>query len=536
MKRLFALAVLIVLFSCFNLPAYAMQSLEGDWIGGLDFGNSWEAVNLHLKSAGRDLTGTIDFPERGRMAVAINRVVVENSRVHIDWKAESGLANLNGQFKDDTITGEVELGQTKASFGFVRIANVDAKIYDQYAGSYQLSHDRFVYVGINNANELRFVDSKTGRTGSLYPSSETTFFLGSTVDIPYPIEGRVEFLKKNGEVTGMTWRENGAPAVSGKRIPHKQEVVTFQNADATLTGTLFLPATTGAHPAVVMVYPGYSFPRRNSYFPYFLTQQNIAVLTLNGKTVAGKPADYQHSSFEERARDALAGVKFLKMRPEINSKQIGLHGASLSSWVVPLASTLSADVAFIILRVGSAIPPPDNILYEIENDLRERNFSDDEIRKTIALRRLCNTTILSNSGWDTFKSEVEKAKNERWFGYARVGWMLSLSLPLDNATLKGLQDPISYEPVAVLERVKVPVLAFNADLDKSVNTKVSLPIMEKALRKSGNKDITIVLLRNASHDLMEAKTGYNSEWVRLERFTPGYWDTMAAWLKKHTGM
>jgi dipeptidyl aminopeptidase/acylaminoacyl peptidase len=61
-----------------------------------------------------------------------------------------------------------------------------------------------------------------------------------------------------------------------------------------------------------MVNPGYSFPRRNAYFPYFFLQQGFAVLTLNGRSVNGKSADYQHSSFEERARDALAGVSFLK--------------------------------------------------------------------------------------------------------------------------------------------------------------------------------------------------------------------------------
>lgn len=194
------------------------------------------------------------------------------------------------------------------------------------------------------------------------------------------------------------------------------------------------------------------------------------------------------------------------------------------------------DVAFIILRVGSAIPPAENIVYEIENDLRERNFSEDDIAKATALRKLANTTILSNTGCDALKAEVERAKNEKWFGYARVGWLSSLSLPPDAATLKGLQDPISYDPVPVLEKVTVPVLAFNGELDKSVNTKVSVPLMERALRKAGNKDFTIIVLPHASHDLMEAQTGYNSEWVRLKREVPGYWETMATWLRKRTGL
>src|SRR5205823_14872324 len=111
-------------------------------------------------------------------------------------------------------------------------------------------------------------------------------------------------------------------------------------------------------------------------------------LQLTGRTVNGKLANYDHSSFEESARDVLAGVEMLKARKDIDPKQIGLHGSSLGAWVAPLAATLSPDVAFLILRVGSAIPVADNILYEIENDVREQGFSEEDIAKTVGLRRL----------------------------------------------------------------------------------------------------------------------------------------------------
>ena len=528
------LASLILLSGFVYTPScLAQSSIEGDWMGGLDSGSSWQYINLHFKSQDQKLVGTLDFPEQGRTGLTLNRIVVEASRVSFEWQGDAGLATFNGQLTDRVIVGEFKQGEAKAKFGAARVANVDPKIYDDYGGSYRLSSDRFIYVGVNNANELRFADSKTGRTGVLYPESESMFFLGSAVDIPYPIEGRVSFSRKNGQVSGLTWTENGTTPITAKKIQHREEAASFNNGDATLNGRLFLPPGQGPHAAIVLVNPGYVFPRKTSYFPYSFLQHGIAVLTLNGKSAGGKPVDYQHSSFEERARDALAGVTYLKAHKAIDAKRIGLHGASLSSWVVPLAATLSPDVAFIILRVGSAIPVAENIPYEIENDLRERNFSEDDIAKATALRRLANKTILSNAGWDALKAEIEKAKNEKWFGYARVGWMSSLTVPPDTATLKGLQDPISYVPVPVLEKVTVPVLVVNAELDKSVNTKVSLPIMEKALRKSGNKDVTILLLPRTSHDLMQAETGYNSEWVRLKRLNPQYWETMSAWLIKH---
>jgi hypothetical protein len=363
-----AAGALALLFSYFcSYPCAAQSALEGDWIGGVDLGSSWQYMNLHFKSANQGVVGTVDFPEQGRMGLALDRIVIETQRVHVEWHGELGLASIDGQLKDGTIAGEFKQGETKATFGLARVANVDPQIYDQYAGSYRLANDRFLYVGVNNANELRFVDSKTGRIGTLYPSSESTFFLGSTVDIPYPIDGTVAFVRDSrGEVSGLLWTENGTRSIPGEKLLHREESVTFRNEEAALSGTLYLPPANGPHPAVVIVNPGYSFPRRNAYFPYFFLQQGFAVLTLNGRSVNGKPADYQHSSFEERARDALPGVRFLKSRMGIDPKHIGLHGASLSAWVVPLASTLSPDVAFIILRVGSAIRPADNIVYEIE--------------------------------------------------------------------------------------------------------------------------------------------------------------------------
>ncbi|MGI9068579.1 MAG: alpha/beta hydrolase family protein [Pyrinomonadaceae bacterium] len=450
------------------------------------------------------------------------------------------MAIYDGEFREGGIIGNFQQGETKATFLLAHVARVDPKIYDRHAGSYKLGRDRFLDIGPDDDSEgrPRFLDSKTNRIGVLYPTSESTFFSGPSLGIPLPVDVQVTFLKNSrGETTGLKWREAGSPIISAKKVnPYKKEVVTFTNGDVILTGTLIQPATKGPHPAIVLVSPGYSLYLKNGPYPYFFVRQGLAFLSLDERRVGGKSADYLHSSFEERARDVLAGVSLLKARKEINPAQIGLWGSSLSSWVAPLAAILSPDVAFLILKVPSALPVTENILYEVESDLREENFSEEDIAKAIALRRLLNTTILTNTGWDTTKAEIEKSRNEKWFAYARVGWVLPMNVPPDSATLKGLRDPISYDPVPVLERVTCPVLVINGELDKSVNTKVSVPVMRAALQKAGNKDFTIVVLPRANHGLAEAKTGYGSEAARVKRYVPGYWDGMAAWLRKHVDL
>jgi dienelactone hydrolase len=533
MKKLIMLSALALWlgYVCAQMCA-AQAALGGVWTGGLDSGTGWLSIEIRFENEKDDVRGSIDVPQFGQMNQPLSQIKVEGSRIHFEWKRDVGTGIFDGEFKDGGLVGNYQRGEVRSTFKLARIVKLPIETHEKYAGAYQMSADRFVHIGPQDESKSWFADTKTNRTGALYPTSETAFFVGSTTIIPLPVEAKIEFVKnRQGAVTGLKWSEGGR-TVFAKRIPHKREELTFKNGDTTLTGVLISPVSKGRHPAIAIATPGYSLFPRPSNFPYFWVTQGFAYLQLTQRTVGGKPANYNQSSFEERARDVLAGVKYLKERADINPRQIGVHGSSLGAWVAPLTSTLSSDVAFLVLRVGSALPVHENILYEVENDLREQKFSEDEISRTVALRRLLNTTILTGSGWETLKAEIEKSRNERWFGYARVGWFSSVAIPPDSPTLKGLQDPINYNPVPVLERVKVPVLAINGELDKSVNTKVSVPIMEQAFQKAGNKDFTIIVLPKASHDLMEAETGYNSEWARQKRQSPDYWNIMAAWLKK----
>ena len=129
-----------------------------------------------------------------------------------------------------------------------------------------------------------------------------------------------------------------------------------------LTASLILPSSTD-HTRTDRVVQGY-FLRRQNGLAYFYSRQ-AGVMTPIRRSVGGSEANYLKSSFEERAREVLAGVEMLKNRSDINPSQIGLYGDSQTAWIAPLASTFSPDVAFLILRVPSALPVTENILYEL---------------------------------------------------------------------------------------------------------------------------------------------------------------------------
>src|SRR6267378_8656566 len=98
MKRMAMIGIFMLL--CFGsrvLPCAAQQSLDGDWIGGIDFGKSWQSINLHFRTDQQVITGTLDLPQQGRNGLPLNRVVLESSHVRIEWQGRSGLAIYEGQ-------------------------------------------------------------------------------------------------------------------------------------------------------------------------------------------------------------------------------------------------------------------------------------------------------------------------------------------------------------------------------------------------------------------------------------------------------
>jgi hypothetical protein len=59
------------------------------------------------------------------------------------------------------------------------------------------------------------------------------------------------------------------------------------------------------------------------------------------------------------------------------------------------------------------------------------------------------------------------------------------------------------------------------------------------LERQGNSGLGVferLIKGEASHDLLEAKTGYNAEYMWLRGYVPGYCNRMSAWLRKHTGL
>lgn len=307
-----------------------------------------------------------------------------------------------------------------------------------------------------------------------------------------------------------------------------EEEIRFQNGEATLVGTLVKPNRPGKYPAVVFTHGSGNQTRTEDFYrsrAYLFARHGIAALIYDRRGKGASTGGGENVSFPALADDALAGVRTLKLRADINPKQIGVSGFSQGGYVSPLAAARSSDVAFVIVGSAPGITPDEQNDFNVENALRAKQVSEASLTAILALRRRVREFQHSGKG---NKSELESEIN----GLRGESWFKNTLLP-DGALephSRGAKEFLSFDPVPVWEKVRVPVLSVWGALDSLVPAEKSRAIFERALRKGGNKDYVLKIFPLAGHGLPVIRgKGEGWDWPRL---APGYQELMIEWFLK----
>lgn len=189
-------------------------------------------------------------------------------------------------------------------------------------------------------------------------------------------------------------------------------------------------------------------------------------------------------SYELLADDALAAVRALRARAEVNPDAVGLWGLSEGAWVVPLAASRSDEVAFAVLVAATGVPPAQQTSWALETALRHQGVSGSMI----------------------------KAISRTWIRVLVDADMFAEA---------------NYDPVPVLERVDQPILALWGKKDRVEPPAESARILREALERGGNTHYTIRFFSNAEHGLHSSPDGF----IIREHLAPGYPETVTSWVK-----
>ena len=335
-------------------------------------------------------------------------------------------------------------------------------------------------------------------------------------------------------------------------FPYYEEEVFFENIEAgvTLAGTLTLPTKDGKYPVVVLV-SGSGPQDRNEellgHKPFLvladhLTRQGIGVLRYDDRGVGGSTGQHSLATSEDFAADALAAVTYLKSRPGVNTKQIGIIGHSEGGIIAPMCAAESDDVAFIVLLAGTGTDGEEVLLTQInliniangytqeQNEAELKTFSKAlhliKTERDTANLRLALTEMFVQYFEQMPEEERQKFGSPDYFVKSQVN-------PLSSPWFRFF---IRHDPKTVLEKVKCPVLALNGEKDLQVEPKANLAGIEAALKKSGNTNFTIKELPGLNHLFQTSETGAPSEYSQIEEtFSPKALKVISDWILKITG-
>ena len=134
----------------------------------------------------------------------------------------------------------------------------------------------------------------------------------------------------------------------------------FENAGARLAFTLDLPEGNGPFPAVVFGHGSGRVTRDQLLWASRrFTALGFAVLRFDKRGVGESTGTFvfvgtndSPQVFPQLAGDVAAGVRFLRTRPEIDARRIGLFGNSQAGWILPIAARELGGVSFMVFWSG----------------------------------------------------------------------------------------------------------------------------------------------------------------------------------------
>lgn len=341
------------------------------------------------------------------------------------------------------------------------------------------------------------------------------------------------------------------PQEPTKPYPYYSEDVTFQNSKAniTLAGTLTLPSKEGKFPVAVLI-TGSGPQNRDEelmgHKPFlilsdYLTRNGIAVLRYDDRGTFASKGNFAKSTTFDFATDVESAVNYLKTRPEIDQKHIGLIGHSEGGIIAPMVAVKSKDVSFIVLMAGTGVQGSELLIRQQEAIGKESGMKDEELKKNAEINReaykiICNTSDsakLKNDLTALFKLKIKDIpSNQMPKGMTEDEFVKAQLVQLNSPWMLNF---IRYNPSPMLEKVKCDVLAINGDKDLQVDSKINLPAIENALKKGGNNKFSVKELPGLNHLFQECKTGLPTEYAQIEQtMSPIALETMLKWIKRVT--
>jgi pimeloyl-ACP methyl ester carboxylesterase len=540
---------------------------RGDWVGAVTVkSGAVSHLAFHIEAGASGLTGTMEALDQGLADLPLTQVEAKDG--HLAFEAPTIGAHYAGAWDAAAggYVGQWSRGATTLPLTLVHGPTPSHPVVTGLDGAWDGALD----VGALGKLRLVFTIStgSTGTVGNLrsvdqggFPGALTSIVHdGTKVTFEIKAIGGVfeGDLSADGQTLTGQWTQSGRtfpltltrraagaagpaayarPQLPKPPFPYRSVEVGYDNPAGHnhLAGTLTLPQGAGPFPAALLI-TGSGLQDRDEtvagHKPFlvladYLSRRGIAVLRVDDRTMGGSTGDVVHATSADFATDVEAGVAFLKTRPEIDAKKIGLIGHSEGGMIAPMVAVKDPHVAWIVLMAGPGIPG-DRLLTEQG--------------RLIALAMGVAPDIVARNGALNAKvyAAIKNAKDAREaHDQAKA---LLIAAGLSDAAAEAAVAPaatdwfrffFNYDPAPTLAKVRVPILAIDGSLDLQVPPKEDLAAIKAAT--SANPDVTTLELPGLNHLFQTARTGAPSEYQSIEEtVSPAALKVIGDWIEAHT--
>jgi len=324
---------------------------------------------------------------------------------------------------------------------------------------------------------------------------------------------------------------------------HAEDVSFINPSDraVTLAGTVTIPDGSGPFPAVVLISGSGAQDRDETVFGHkpfavlanHLSRRGIAVLRYDDRGFGASTGDHARATSADFATDAIAAIRYLLGRADIDHTAIGFIGHSEGGIIGPIAAVENDGVDFLVLLAGPGTNTDQLMLSQRRLMGMSQGLSNVVLEKTEpAIRDILRAV---------------RASPDSQQAVARIRTLLTSetlqALGATNAQRDAIASQYSgtwmryflkYEPSLFLSRLRVPVLALNGALDRQVPSAENLAAMRIAL--ANNPDATVRELPGLNHMFQTAGTGAMAEYDSIaETFAPSAMDLLTNWILMRFG-
>lgn len=301
------------------------------------------------------------------------------------------------------------------------------------------------------------------------------------------------------------------------------EPARFPSVGFTIAGTVSRPAGSGdakgRFPAVVLVPGSGSVDRDETVagIPIFgqiaggLADAGFLVLRYDKRGVGQTGGRTEAATLPDLADDALAAVKFLRKREDVDEDRIAILGHSEGAWVALVAASRESDIAAVVLAAAPSGTGGDLVLEQQAHLLSKMNLQEQDKRARQELQVRIQAAVAGKGSWDNVPEELKRQADTPWF-----------------------RSFLGFSPAGIVSKLRQPILIVQGELDTQVAPHHADRLAELARgRKKAAGAVTAVKVPGVNHLLVPAKTGELDEYQSLSSsaVSPAVTGPIVEWLK-----